>query len=643
MHSRATGMAIATMAAAALTAPLAGSATAAQTQTADMPFAFEDGSYPNAAQILADKGIKLVRGDGNILLTDCDPSAKQIRVLAVKDESVNRQGTYCFESRAVNGRLTLELDRVFAIDAADQPLDAELTTADGTSKTVSIAKDGFASVGEGQVGGSRSTLIEIRVTGPGDGAPASSDPAAPLPFVAKINAGEQTACSGTLVSQRWVLAAASCFSTDGKPAAGKPAVPTTVTVGRINLTQTSTGAVRTAVELIPHPNRDLVLVKLNTGVAGIEPVALASTPVAADQDVTVAGFGRTRTTWVPDTLHADTFTATGDSTANITLTPSGDAGICQGDAGGPVLRTNGQTQELVAITSKSWQGGCLGTPAGTRTGAIGTRVDDVRAWITGHVTPVAGDMTGDNKPDLVAIDDEGKLRLYPGTGTGALRAPVQIGTGGWGGAQVTHRGDWTGDGMEDVVAVVGGELRVYPNRGDGSLAAPVKIGSLPTTARIIGVGDTTRDGQPDLAVAYDDKLWIYPGVVGATPKHGTPVQIGTSGWNVMTLTAPGDANKDGRPDLLARDTRNGVLYVYLGQPNGSFSGRMEFGHGYTTAFRPLIAGAADANRDGIADMWATAGDGTLKFYKGGSDSHGPIDGPSIQVGTGGWGRIKSIS
>ncbi|MFI1522734.1 hypothetical protein [Kitasatospora cineracea] len=59
-----------------------------------------------------------------------------------------------------------------------------------------------------------------------------------------------------------------------------------------------------------------------------------------------------------------------------------DATVCKGDAGGPVWRTENGKPALAGVVSRSWQGGCLGTPAGeTRTGAYATRSDDVVGWV----------------------------------------------------------------------------------------------------------------------------------------------------------------------------------------------------------------------------------------------------------------------
>ncbi|MFE9738617.1 trypsin-like serine protease [Streptomyces sp. NPDC006477] len=388
MHHRATRMAVATMVVAALSAPLAGSAVAVDTPTtpAEMPFAFEDGAYPNAEQILAEEGIKLVRGDGNVLLTDCDPAVKQIRVMTVKDESVNRQGTYCFVSRASTGLLTLELDRVFAIDAADQPLSASLTAADGTSKTVTIAKDGYASVGEGQAGGSRSKLVEIRVTGPSGTAPAPTGDAT-LAFTGKLTVGDsKRMCTSALVDPNWVLTAKSCLadnpSESNTVTAGAPKEKTTVTVGRMDLA-TSGGHTTDVVQLVPHPDRDLVMARLAQPATGITPVALSSTAPQAGEELTVAGFGRTATEWAPSKVHTSTFTVGALTDAGFELaakTPA-DATVCKGDAGAPALRTENGKPALVALGSRSRQAGCLGTAAGDTRGAWDTRTDNTRDWI----------------------------------------------------------------------------------------------------------------------------------------------------------------------------------------------------------------------------------------------------------------------
>ncbi|MGW3991107.1 trypsin-like serine protease, partial [Streptomyces sp. NPDC004830] len=41
------------------------------------------------------------------------------------------------------------------------------------------------------------------------------DAPAQMTSVAKVEVGEQAACTGTLVDQQWVLTAASCFAADG--------------------------------------------------------------------------------------------------------------------------------------------------------------------------------------------------------------------------------------------------------------------------------------------------------------------------------------------------------------------------------------------------------------------------------------------
>ncbi|MCA6096391.1 trypsin-like serine protease, partial [Streptomyces sp. SCA3-4] len=165
-------------------------------------------------------------------------------------------------------------------------------------------------------------------------------------FTAKIDIGgdahgPQRTCTGALVESQWVLTAASCFAdnpSDGfRITGGAPKQPTTVTVGRTDLTR-ETGTTVKAVELVPRGDRDLVMVKLEKSVADITPVPLSRMEPKQGDELRVTGYGRTKDEWAPERLHTAAFGVDAVSAGTVGLAgKSADAGLCKGDTGGPAF------------------------------------------------------------------------------------------------------------------------------------------------------------------------------------------------------------------------------------------------------------------------------------------------------------------
>ncbi|MFF8382859.1 trypsin-like serine protease [Streptomyces kanasensis] len=334
--------------------------------------------------------------------------------------------------------------------------------------------------------------------GAAQGAVGQPVPTGQYGFTARLVIGDEPstrACSGVLVDPRWVLTAKSCFAANPAQSidipTGAPAARTTVTVGKTDLNAAG-GHTANIVELVPRADRDLVMARLDRPATGITPVKPSGQAPTAGEELTVAGFGRTKTAWVPDRLHSAVFTvgATTATEFEIAAKSPADASVCQGDTGGPALRTENGVPTLAAVTSRSWQGGCFGSTA-TRTGAFESRTDGLAAWVTAttnravHLAPgqrlLPGQMLASNHVKFV-MQTDGNLVAYHNAGGGALWASGTYGNPG-AYAVMQHDGNLVVYGKDGSPSTGGGLWSTRTHGNEGAFAALQSDGNLVVYAR----------------------------------------------------------------------------------------------------------------------------------------------------------------
>ncbi|MER6051020.1 hypothetical protein ABT168_26810 [Streptomyces sp. NPDC001793] len=127
------------------------------------PPAIEDFEYPDADKVLKEKGIKLVKGDGHIVMTECD-AAPDFEVMANKGQ---HPVSYCFKVTGKTGYLTMEIPRIIGIMENEGRTAQATVTTEGKTKTVDLRKNRLTPLGEGDLntGGNEATLLELRVKG----------------------------------------------------------------------------------------------------------------------------------------------------------------------------------------------------------------------------------------------------------------------------------------------------------------------------------------------------------------------------------------------------------------------------------------------------------------------------------------------
>jgi hypothetical protein len=188
-----------------------------------------------------------------------------------------------------------------------------------------------------------------------------------------------------------------------------------------------------------------------------------------------------------------------------------------------------------------------------------------------------GDLTGDGKADLAAIDGSGTLWVYPGRGyvwdgqgtrsKTLFDARFQAGTG-WGAfTDIVRHGDFNGDGKQDILTRgPSGNLTLYAGTGNrdqivSRKGTPAGTGWTDFDS-IAGPGDITGDGNDDLlGQQTDGDLVLYSGTGDAAHPFAARGTVVGTGWNGDLLTTMGDWTNDGRSELMFRGSE-GALWVY---------------------------------------------------------------------------------
>ncbi|TDE35748.1 trypsin-like serine protease [Nonomuraea mesophila] len=601
--------------------------------------------YPGAAEILEAQNVRLISGDGHILLADCATPAEGdtgLLKLWTTDEAIGADGIgrVCFKVTSSSGVLNLEVPGVYEIrgdgqrEGTGHEVTAELRTDDGEELTVEVDPDGSTQVGLGaDPEASPTMLLQLR-TGTGPAPVSGAEPA-----VGKLAAGGRE-CTATLVAPSWALSAASCLAADpNQPelAEGPPGSETHVVFPGQDATKVGW--------LSPRPGRDVVLAWLAAPIEGITPIQPA-TEAPTGVEMSAVGYSRAAMTdsdWTTDLQGSAQITFT-DATATALTAEAGPL-VCSGMAGAPVLDGG----KLAAVLSQAGQAGCPGAD-GSDSALTAARTDDLATWVdaitagTADHTWALADLPSDaTSGTAVSVSADSAF-----TGTGL---PLTATSG------VTWK---TGDSFSPAVELDGttGSLSAsgpaVVTDADFSLSARAK----PTTA-----GGTVLSQDGSRTAGF--RLWVENGAWRFAMSRS---DVASPVWD--TVSAPAGTAPAGvwSQATVTYNAATGVVILWVNGENvasihhttkwkatgalrvgahktgatslgGHFDGVLSTLHAWNRVSRTPAKNDHDFDGDGRNDVIITDRDGALWMYP----NHGGSNTVSVahrkKIGSG-WGTAK---
>ncbi|MEV4474136.1 FG-GAP-like repeat-containing protein [Nonomuraea sp. NPDC049504] len=605
--------------------------------------------YPGAAEILEAQNVRLISGDGHIVLADCaTPPEGDIGLLKIwtTDEAIGSDGIgrVCFRVTGPTGVLNLEVPGVYEIrgdgqrEGTGHEVTAKLRSDEGEQLTIDVDPHGSTQVGLGaDPEASPTMLLQLRTgTAP---APVTGEQAA----IGRLST-QGRECTATLVAPRWVISAASCFAADPNDpqlTESPPAATTHVTLPGRDAAEVDW--------LSPRPGRDVVLARLAApinGVTVIPPASTAPTAAPTGAELTAVGHGRTATDgdWTTDRQHSVPVTFT-EATATTLSAASGPL-VCGGMAGAPVLHDGG----LVAVLSQAGQAGCPDTE-GNGSALTAARTDDLGTW----GTAVTGDADhtwslADPPPAAASGSPVGTVADSAFTGTGR---PLTA----------TAGATWTtGDTYSPAVRLNGAATLAaagpaVATDADFSISARAK----PGTGGTVLSQDGTRTAGFKLWVENDAWHFAMSRSDVASPVWDTvsaPTGSAPAGaWSQATVTYQAATGVmvlwvDGRNVAGMRHTakweatgalRAGAHKTGATSLGGHFDGVLSTLKAWNRPALTPERNTHDFDGDGRNDVIITDGNGDLWMYPnwGGSGMNTVSGADRVKIGTG-WGSLRWI-